>query len=273
MDESRRKPRVAFFAALPWEYGAFRRSLGPWKGFSTKPFKGFSLSTEDKELLLMETGMGKAMVETALNWAFWAWHPHVLVSFGFAGGLNRSVRVGDIFLCSELSCFDSNVRTMARVRYRMEPHPEILAFCRAHGATAARCITTLHLEPKGFLPAHPDDVPELVDMESHFAAMFAHEHRIPLLCFRAVSDTHNQKLGFDLTEVSDARGHVDPWVVCKTILRNPAVIQAFMASWRRSHRAERNLARLLTAFANLPASRIRAILGPGVSWPEAQLDP
>jgi hypothetical protein len=175
----------------------------------------------------------------------------------------------------------------------MEPHPEILAFCRAHGATAARCITTLHLEPKGFLPmnpgdilrpqgamlrdrvlpTHPDDVPELVDMESHFAAMFAHEHRIPLLCFRAVSDTHDQELGFDLTEVSDARGHVDPWVVCRTILRNPAVIQAFMASWRRSHRAERNLARLLTAFANLPASRIRAILGPGVSWPEAQLDP
>ncbi|NTU48834.1 MAG: hypothetical protein HGA84_07505, partial [Syntrophobacteraceae bacterium] len=128
MDEMRRKPRGAFFAALPWEHGAFRKSLGRWKSVSTKPFKAFSLSMEDKDLLLVETGMGGAMVQTAMNWAFWTWHPHVLVSFGFSGGLSRSVGVGDTFLCSELFYFDSMERAIKQVRYRIEPHPEILAF-------------------------------------------------------------------------------------------------------------------------------------------------
>lgn len=287
------KTRIGFFAALPWEYGTFKRGLGPWRKFSTKPFKAFTLSMGDKDLLLVETGMGKTVVETALNWAFRSWHPHVLVSFGFAGGLSRSVRVGDVFLCTEFHYFDSGARAMAETAHRVEPHPEVLAFCRSHGSAAARCVTTLHLEAKGFpwagphdssrpqgaihrdrfLPTHQGDVPTLVDMESCFAARFAGEHRLPLLCFRAVSDAHDQDLGFQLADISDSRGRVDLWRVSTAIVRDPAVIKAFMASWRRSHRAARNLGKLLTAFTRLPASRIRPIPGPGMSWPEMKPDP
>lgn len=262
--------------------------MGPWKKISVKPFKAFTLSMGDKDLLLVETGMGKTVVETALNWAFWSWHPHVLVSLGFAGGLSRLVGVGDVFLCTELHCFDSDARAMAETGYRIEPHPEILAFCRSRGATAARCITTLHIEAKGFLsvdsrgisksqgamrhdpslPAYQADIPALVDMETWFAARFAHEHRLPLLCFRSVSDTHDQELGFQLADISDSHGRVNLWRVLATIVLKPATTKAFMASWRRSHRAAQRLAILLRAFTNLPARPIRAILGPGVSWPE-----
>lgn len=283
-----KKTRIGFFSALPWEYGTFKRSTGPWRKFSTKPFKAFTLSMANKDLLLVETGMGKTMVEAALNWAFWAWHPHVLVSFGFAGGLNPLVGVGDVFLCTELHCFDSDARAMAETSYRIEPHPEVLAFCRSHGATAARCVTTLHLEAKGFLsvdsrgisksqggmrhdtvPAtHQADIPGLVDMETCFAARFARDHRLPLLCFRAVSDAHDQELGFQLTDISDSRGRVDLRRVFTAIVRNPAIIKAFMASWGRSHRAAGKLAALLRAFTDLPAGPIRAVLGPGGSWPE-----
>lgn len=282
--------RIGLFAALPWEYQAFRRRLGPWKEFSDRPFKAFTLSMRDKDLLLVETGMGKAMVETALSWAFWSWHPHVLVSFGFAGGLSRSVSVGDVFLCTEIHYFDSNARVMAETGYLIDPHHEILAFCRTQGAAAAHCITTLHLEAKGLLsidlrdvlrpqraihhdqspPLCQADIPALVDMETYFAARFARDRRLPLLCFRAVSDTYDQELGFQLADISDSQGRVDPWRVFKAVVRNPAIITALMASWRRSHRASQELAILLRAFTDLPAGPIRAILGPGVFWPEVK---
>ncbi len=280
--------RIGLFAALPWEYRVFKRTLGPWREFSARPFKAFALSLGDKDLFLVETGMGKAMVETALNWAFWSWHPHILVSFGFAGGVNRSLSVGDVCLCTELRYFDSDARVMAQTAYLIDPHREVLTFCRTHGVPAACCITTLHLEAKGFLSADSSDslrsqrvmrddqsvpqcqgdTPALVDMETYFAARFACDHRLPLLCFRAVSDTCDQELGFQLADISDSQGRVDLWRVFTATVRNPAIIKALMASWRRSHRAAQKLGILLRAFADIPAGQIRAILGPGALWPE-----
>jgi len=265
-----KKVRIGLFAALPWELHAFKRGLEPWSLLCRKPFRTFSHPRGDRELLLVETGMGKEMVETALNWAYWSWPFDLLVSFGFAGALHESMRVGQCFFGRDFHYLDTQSLELGSVYYTIAPHATVLAFCESNNAGLSRIITTLRQESKSLFPEHLKTVPTVVDMETYFSARFANEYRLPFFCFRSISDAYHHELGFQVEDICDEKGHVRIPRVVRNIKDNPSSIRSFLLSWVRSRVAGRNLGRLMKAFVSLPCSWIVEMTQSKGDWPETQ---
>ncbi|NLI81898.1 MAG: hypothetical protein GX443_09460 [Deltaproteobacteria bacterium] len=269
MNLTARRTRIALFAALPWEFHAFRRRFHPWKLLCRVPFRVSCSFWKDRELLLVETGMGKEMVESAMNWVFWSWPFDFLVSFGFAGGLHPSMSVGDSFLCRDFYRFDTKTMRCDELHYVADIPAELLDWCKSAAVECCRTITTLRHEPKNVFSDALKSIPTAVDMESYYAAAFAHAWKLPFCCFRSISDSCTQELGFQVQDLAGERGRIKIVEVLRTIGKNPRTVPSFFRSWMRSQQAGHSLGKVVSAFVTCRGLTLPDRLQLLVNWPRA----
>ena len=266
--------RIAMTVALPQEYGPFLKCFGPWRRLSTRPFKQYLHAACDREILLVETGMGQKPVQAALDTVVREFAPDLLISFGFAGSLHESLEVGTLCLVEAFFHLDA-----ASPPGLGEPPLHAAASAAPGDFSVTRLVhkaailTVASPKPKASLVKLCRDIPSLLDMESYHVARFAMEAKLPFLCLRSVSDGCRHEIDFDLEAITDGSGRVRMMRVLAAVARHPQWIRSFLQSWTRSRTAGKTLADGLCSLLTLLPEELRrmgATVVPGFVCNEAR---
>jgi adenosylhomocysteine nucleosidase len=252
--------RVALLFALPQEYACLKRLMGSWRFVTGEPFKSFVSQDFDKELVLIETGMGRDRMVGALQWLLGRMHPDLVIAAGFAGSLNRDLAVGDAFLGEGFASLEMTSRAETGPRIRLEISKMLGQFCEEHRIRRTRIVTINQPASKQPISKDFENSVSLVDMESYFVGRFCYDRNIPFLSFRAISDGFLDEIDFDLVAITDTRGHVRIPLVLASVLKHPRLLGSYYLSWKRSTKAGRSLGKVLASLLNLPSAELRSLM-------------
>jgi len=251
---------ILILATLPQEYASLKKMIpARFRLINRKPFKQFEFGLPDKEIRLIETGMGEECVEKALKWAFARRIPDLLIFAGFCGGLHTELQTGDVCIVERTGVSPaSGDRKHGVFAFRFPDELRIFLAERRIKSIESLMIAT-PVDKATFCPGPKDkrrdsESPQplaAVDMETHALAAIAYREQLPFLCFRSVSDELNHEIGFALEDITGPEGKVKMCRVLKTILLHPRTIKAFFLAWRRSVKAGRSLCAALAAFLAL----------------------
>jgi nucleoside phosphorylase len=262
--------KILILATLPQEYAPLKKLVpSRFRRICRKPFKKFAFSLPGKEITLVETGMGEEHIEKALGWAVGQSKPDLLLFGGFCGGLHTGLRIGDVCIVERAVAYRASAKESKKmVTFRFPD--ELRAFLADQNIRSMTAFTIAAPEDKLTLTGCVKPFSALcegdgeaclpgVDMETHALAGIACRLKLPLLCFRSVSDEVSQELGFDLDDITGPGGKVKVGKVLSTILIHPGTLQAFFLAWRRSVKAAGNLCAVLTALLTAPGDSLNRI--------------
>lgn len=252
--------KIVVMAALPQEYAYFGKAAGRWVLLQTKPFKKLSCPLPDKEILLIETGMGAGFAADALM-SVMSYGPDLLISCGFAGGLHPDLAVGAICAPQKTFMFDPVGGKHEGKIYTFRFPEDLNTWFAAKSILPVTALTVSAPPDKRLLSSFTGGEPAIVDMETAELVRIASREGVPILCLRSVSDSLSDELGFNIAEITGKGGKVDAFKVLKTIACNPSVARAFYRSWLRSRMAGRNLGAVLADFTRIPAEDLRGMAG------------
>jgi len=154
----------------------------------------------NREILLMQSGIGKVNAASRLTTLIHLEHPDVVVNSGVAGGLGKGIRQGDIVIGTEYAYHDVWCGSGAYGQVQGLPH-KFTAGERLE--KAARTLTQDHVrfgliatgdqfidhieQIDAIKRLYPDA--EACDMESTAFAQVCYLHNTEFLAFRIISDT------------------------------------------------------------------------------------
>ena len=162
-----------------------------------------------------------------------------VISFGVAGGLDPTLKSGDVVVATEvlagdarwfagLSLNDELLASLALGRRRVVRG----GLAGVEKVIAARSIkAALHLETGA----------AAVDMESHIAAAYADEAGLPFAALRVISDPASRALPQLVTAAIKPNGDIDLRKVLRGVARNPSTLRALVSTGIDFNRALRSL--------------------------------
>jgi adenosylhomocysteine nucleosidase len=256
--------RIVILFALPQEYGCLKRLMGSWRFTTREPLKSFVRQDSSKELVLIETGMGRDRMLGALEWLLGRTHPDLVIAAGFAGSLTQELAVGDACLGEAFASLDVPSHSEAGPRIGLEISQRLVRFCEEHRIRRTQIVTVSQPAPKQQLNKEYENNVTIMDMESYFVGRFCCEKNIPFLSFRAISDGLLDEIDFELAAITDARGQVKIPLVLKSILKNPRLLRTYYLSWKRSMQAARSLGKVLFELLHLPPTELRSLISEAV---------
>ena len=185
---------IAVTFALPRESSGFRRLL----------------SGCDREIAILHTGVGGELCRKRIGQFLEAQRFDLVISSGFAGGVDPLLGVGDLLLANNLSdpkllvqaqkAIISQVGKLATIERVMESAAERAQFAREHGAAA-------------------------VDMETKWIAQACAARNIPFLALRAISDTAAVPLPLPAGVLFNlAAQKTEPLILARYLARRPAAV-------------------------------------------------
>jgi nucleoside phosphorylase len=252
--------RILLLFALPQEYAYLKRLTGSWRVAAREPFKSFVRRDPSRELVLIETGIGRDRMLGALEWLLGRMHPDLVIAAGFAGSLTQELGVGDACLGETFTslevpfCSESGPRKMG-----LELSERLVQFCEEQRIRRTQIVTVNQPAPKQKLSEAYENSVTVMDMESYLVVRFCYERNIPFLSFRAISDGVLDEIDFDLTAITDARGRVRVPLVLGSILRNSWLLKSYFMSWKRSMKAAKGLGRVIASLVGLPHEELRSL--------------
>lgn len=167
-----------------------------------------------------------------------AFHPanvRGIISFGVAGGLDPSLRPGDIVVATEIVVVGSRWAAASALSDTL--------FAQV-GAGNRKVVQGIIAGAEEVV-IHPHDKSELrrataalaVDMESHIAAAYATAMGLPFAAIRVVSDPATRALPALALDALKPNGDIDIWKVLRGIARKPSVIPSLMRTARDFNQA------------------------------------
>jgi len=162
-----------------------------------------------------------------------------VISFGVAGGLDPSLKTGDVVVATEvmagdtrwlagLSLTEAQIASIALGRRRVVRG--LLAGVEELVAASA-CKAALHSETGA----------AAVDMESHIAAAYAAEVGIPFAALRVISDPAHRALPVVARRAIKPNGDLDLRQIVGSVVRNPRTLRALVSTGIDFNRALRSL--------------------------------
>jgi nucleoside phosphorylase len=217
-------PCVVF--ALRRESMYFRRRFSFQQHFPGAPCRAQFRASPSLTVLMLETGLGAAAMETALRWCLNTprygavpYRPRFVLSAGFSGALQPEQRVGDLILATEIIDQAGN-----RWPTRCPDYPTEEVHSRGRLLT----VTELVGDPRAKQRLGERYKAMAVDMETAVVARLCQEHGVPFACLRVISDDLNTPLSPHLVELL-RQGRVSPLCLTWTVLRHPSLIREL---WR-----------------------------------------
>lgn len=162
-----------------------------------------------------------------------------VISFGVAGGLDPSLKTGDVVVATEvmagdtrwlagLSLTEAQIASIALGRRRVVRG--LLAGVEELVAASA-CKAALRSETGA----------AAVDMESHIAAAYAAEVGIPFAALRVISDPAHRALPVVARKAIKPNGDLDLRQIVGSVVRNPRSLRALVSTGIDFNRALRSL--------------------------------
>jgi adenosylhomocysteine nucleosidase len=223
----------AFLFALERESAPFVRALKSLHAYNDAPCPARLYESRRGALLVVETGVGAQRASAAVRWVLATCAPRLVVAAGFAGALDPSLAVGDVFLASE-------VVESEDLRWRVALPAELGDLPCGRLLTVPRLVATS--KAKRNLARQFRAL--AVDMESAAVAEVCQEWHVPCACVRAISDAAGAGLSPEVVSLL-AGGRVAPLRVLAALLRRPRLAGEFWRLARDTRRAARELASVL----------------------------
>ncbi len=209
-------PCIVF--ALRRESMRFRRDFPYQQRFPGAPCRAQFRGPPSQSVLMLETGLGAAAMESALRWCLSPprfgdvpYRPRFILSVGFSGALRSEQKVGDLILATEV------------VDQRGNCWPTVLApalpCCRGRLVTATEMVG----DPREKQRLGHESGAAAVDMESATVARLCHEHGVPFACLRVISDALDTPLSPRLLALLRG-GRVSPIRLAWQVMRHPTLI-------------------------------------------------
>jgi hopanoid-associated phosphorylase len=162
-----------------------------------------------------------------------------VISFGVAGGLDPSLKTGDVVVATEvmagdtrwlagLSLTEAQIASIALGRRRVVRG---LVAGVEELVAASACKAALHSETGA----------AAVDMESHIAAAYAAEAGIPFAALRVISDPAHRALPVVARKAIKPNGDLDLVRIMGSVVRNPRSLRALVSTGIDFNRALRSL--------------------------------
>jgi len=189
------------------------------------PFRKIAAGKSGADVLV--TGIGRRNAEKCMREFLAANSPGLVLTCGFAGGLNPDLRLGDVvFETSE-----ENLRAQL-VAAKAKPAK---CFC------ADRVATTIAEKKK----LRDETGADVVEMESATIHALCRERGIPCATVRVVSDTADEDLPLDFNALAKADQSLDFGKLFLAIAKSPGKIGALMELRMKTNFAAQRLAEVL----------------------------
>lgn len=157
-----------------------------------------------------------------------------VVSTGFAGALDPSLGVGEIFLANTVLCDDRKYRGSVP----LDCPPDV------------RCGSLLTVDEVVQSSSAKRELAKrgahAVDMEAAAVAAVASEHGLPFFCVRAISDHAGQDLPVDFNRALRPDGTFSPWSVLGQAVAHTGTWFELLQLWREARLAAQSLAHCLS---------------------------
>ncbi len=177
--------------------------------------------------ILAAHGPGPRLARHAAGMALDRCHGRAIVlSTGFCGALDPSLRIGDIFAAREIVDVGGGSRFPAQAPSSPDGFRQGVLWSQDRVAVSA--------EEKRALRSRGADA---VDMEAAAVAAEAARCGAPFFCVRAVSDTAAEPLPLDFNRLRDSAGRFSKWRITTVVVVHPSSLIAllrFGASCRRA---------------------------------------
>jgi adenosylhomocysteine nucleosidase len=189
------------------------------------PFRKIAAGKNGITILL--TGIGRQNAEKSLR-EFLANHsPELVLTCGFAGGLNPELKLGDVI-------FETSDETL-RTKLLGAGAKQLKIFC------ADRIATTVAEKKK----LRAEIGADAVEMESAAIHAVCRERGIPCATVRVISDTANEDLPLDFNALSKPDKNLDYGKLFLAIAKSPGKIPALMQLQKKTKFAAEQLADVL----------------------------
>jgi adenosylhomocysteine nucleosidase len=162
-----------------------------------------------------------------------------IISFGVAGGLNPSLKSGDIVIATEIVAAGQRWPTVSSLTASLIVPTKEQRGSVVPGILAG--VEEIVLGQVGKAALRAATGADAVDMESHIAAKYAAENGLPFAAVRVIGDPAHRALPQLTVNALKPNGNVDVWKVMRGIATNPKVIPELISTGRDFSRALRSL--------------------------------
>jgi nucleoside phosphorylase len=215
------------FSSPAVDFPRNQRERPIWICFAV-PQEAAFLRFHDQPVRILITGMGAAQAQQHLQSALTRATPRLVLSSGFAGGLNPSLNTGTV-LFSVDAAFSW---TSSLQKSGAQPGAFLCSkrvVCRAAEKRAL------------WQTSHAD----AVEMESESLRALCRERGIPSATIRVISDTAQEDLPLDFNQLLRPDGRLLYAKLFLGLLRNPGSLPGFLRLQRQTRAAARRLASVL----------------------------
>ena len=181
-------------------------------------------------------GIGRQNAEKSVRSFLASNSPELVLTCGFAGGLNPDLKLGDVIF--ELSTL--NIQPSTRLLAAGAKSAKI--FCADRIATTVAEKKALRAETGA----------DAVEMESAAIHAVCAERGIPCVTVRVISDTADEDLPLDFNALAKADKSIDFGKLFLAIAKSPGKIGALMALQKKTRLAAERLAAVLSKILQPP---------------------
>ena len=193
-----------------------------------KPFARFAESHPEVKTLI--TGMGQRNAERALRAALGQHQPELVLTCGFAGGLEPGLLPGTVL-------------------FETEPDTELSTALITAGAQPARfhCATRVATTISEKRALRKETGAEAVEMESELLRRICQERGVRNATVRVILDAAEEDLPLDFNTLMNTEEEIDSWKLAKTLLSSPRKVPGLIRFQKQTQAAAARLAVVLQA--------------------------
>jgi len=162
-----------------------------------------------------------------------------VISFGVAGGLDPTLKSGDIVVATEVLAGDA--RWLAELPLNEEQIASVALKRRRVVRGGLAGVEKVIAARAGKAALWSATGAAAVDMESHIAAAYAAEVGLPFAALRVISDPASRALPAIAMSAIKPNGDIDLRKVLRGVARNPLSLRALVSTGIHFNRAQRSL--------------------------------
>ncbi len=247
---------IALTAATKQEVDGVSRYIGQKQMIADAGCLAWKGTYRDREVLILQTGIGKSRVESAISSILASYRLTALVSLGFGGALIRELTAGDIVLCSTIYYVSGSgggpeVEPQHSSPRLFQSASEALGksglnWIQGNGIT----ISWLAATPADKRSLRGKHQAEVCEMEDYWIAQMAKIHQVPFLSVRVISDDMRTTLP-DYKQIIKDNGNLRLVRAVPYFLAHPGFLVKLPTLYRQSNQAKNNLSAFVSRFLEI----------------------
>lgn len=170
-----------------------------------------NLAAGKPDVSILVTGMGRKNAESAVREFLDNHSPRLVLTCGFAGGLNPNLKIGSVVFAGDDEVLREQLRNAGAQFAKF--------FCAERVAISSEEKQSLRNQTNA----------DAVEMESDVIQSICREKNIPCATVRAISDTANENLPLDFNRLARPDMNLDygklAWAIAKTPWKIPALMR------------------------------------------------